>query len=38
MNEAEDLDDYKCEGCKKAGNVYKRMMIGQTPNVLFVHL
>lgn len=38
MLEEQEISDYKCEGCEKRGGVYKRSMIGETPNVLFVHL
>lgn len=35
---AQEINDYQCDGCKKKVDVESRTIIGETPNVLFVHL
>lgn len=38
MVENEEINGWKCDGCEETVDVNKRTIIGQTPNVLFVHL
>lgn len=38
MIEGSIINDYKCGACDKKVDVFKRTLIGETPNVLIVHL
>jgi ubiquitin C-terminal hydrolase len=38
MLEFSEINDYKCSNCLKTVDLLKRSVIGETPNVLFVHL
>ena len=36
--EGEVINDYKCAGCNKTVDVFKRTLVSETPNVLILHL
>jgi len=38
MLEFSEISDYKCSNCNQKVDLLKRSVIGETPNVLFVHL
>jgi ubiquitin carboxyl-terminal hydrolase 34 len=38
MLEFSEINDYKCSNCLQTVDLLKRSVIGETPNVLFVHL
>ncbi len=38
MIETSIINDFRCENCKQKVDVEKRQLIGETPNVLIVHL
>lgn len=38
MNEENLISDYLCEGCNKKVDVARINLLGETPNVLIIHL
>ena len=38
MVKGEEINDYKCDGCKQKVDLQSIEMLGETPNVLIVHL
>jgi ubiquitin carboxyl-terminal hydrolase 34 len=36
--EEETIEDYKCENCSKKGNLKKRQLLSNLPNILVIHL
>ena len=38
MLEPQEISDFLCEGCQKKVDISSRSIIGETPNVLLVHL